>query len=269
MMNWMMAAILVCGASVFTSCSNDNSDNPTAGDALAEKIVGKWIHTDTEGEEETTGTKSVYTFMKEGSVLKGYFSMSMAESGVWANRQPMKVTVNGTDITLTSQLADGMTSLVELTGVSVSGDDMRFTAKTTLSKNGRVTATYGPRQEHFTRTEGDYSKTLIGLWEIQFTCDDPAYGPIESCRDWYGPDGTYKSYLFIDGQWVEEVVVNPEYFIDGPMSCYRWQDPDSGKELRENWEIVSCGNGEMVSKSFYRRADGSTYTITSHGKKLE
>ena len=27
-MNWMMAAILVCGASVFTSCTNDTSDNP-------------------------------------------------------------------------------------------------------------------------------------------------------------------------------------------------------------------------------------------------
>ena len=26
-MHWVLAATLVCGASVFTSCSNDNSDN--------------------------------------------------------------------------------------------------------------------------------------------------------------------------------------------------------------------------------------------------
>ena len=27
-MQWVLAAILVCGASVFTSCSSDNDDNP-------------------------------------------------------------------------------------------------------------------------------------------------------------------------------------------------------------------------------------------------
>ena len=28
MMNWVMAATLVCGASVFTACTSDNGDNP-------------------------------------------------------------------------------------------------------------------------------------------------------------------------------------------------------------------------------------------------
>ena len=28
MMNWVLAAILICCASVFTSCTNDTSDNP-------------------------------------------------------------------------------------------------------------------------------------------------------------------------------------------------------------------------------------------------
>lgn len=44
MMNWVMAATLVCGASVFTACTSDNGDNPVAGKSLTEKIVGKWIH---------------------------------------------------------------------------------------------------------------------------------------------------------------------------------------------------------------------------------
>ena len=26
--NWMLAAILICGTSVFTSCSSDSDDNP-------------------------------------------------------------------------------------------------------------------------------------------------------------------------------------------------------------------------------------------------
>ena len=29
MFQWAMAAALICGASVFTSCTNDTSDNPT------------------------------------------------------------------------------------------------------------------------------------------------------------------------------------------------------------------------------------------------
>ena len=47
--------------------------------------------------------------------------------------------------------------------------------------------------------------------------------------------------------------------------------PDFGiaQNIHENWEIVTCGNGEMVSKSLHRQADGSTYTITAHLKKVE
>ena len=38
----IMAAILtICGASVFTACNVDNSDNP-ATNSLVEKIQGKW-----------------------------------------------------------------------------------------------------------------------------------------------------------------------------------------------------------------------------------
>jgi len=40
--NWMLAATLICGASVFTACTSDNDDNP-AIDGLAEKVLGKWI----------------------------------------------------------------------------------------------------------------------------------------------------------------------------------------------------------------------------------
>ena len=50
--------------------------------SLTEMIVGKWIHADTDGETVTTDMKSVYTFEKNGDALKGYYSMSMTESGV-------------------------------------------------------------------------------------------------------------------------------------------------------------------------------------------
>jgi hypothetical protein len=52
--------------------------------------------------------KSVYTFTKDGgSALKGFYSMSKTESGVWAYRQETDVTISGNTITMTSRLADG------------------------------------------------------------------------------------------------------------------------------------------------------------------
>ena len=206
-MSWMLAAFFICGASAFTSCS-DNDDNPVVDNSLAEKIVGKWIHADTDGETVTTDNgetvttdmKSVYTFTKNGSALKGFYSMSMTESGVWAYWQETDLTISGNAITLTSHLADGTTSVVEMAGVNISGDDLRFTAKTTLSKDGQVTATYGPRREHFTRTEADYTEAVVGLWEITFTSDNPEYESSEPYRELYRSDGTASFYDLIDGQ---------------------------------------------------------------------
>ena len=43
-MSWMLAAFFICGASAFTSCSN-NDDNPVVDNSL---IDGQWV------EEETT-----------------------------------------------------------------------------------------------------------------------------------------------------------------------------------------------------------------------
>jgi hypothetical protein len=176
--NWVLVATLcICGASAFTSCSN-NDDNPVVDNSLAEKIVGKWIHADTDGETVTTDMKSVYTFTKNGSALKGFYSMSKTDSGVWAYRQETDLTISGNTITMTSRLADGQQSVVELTAVTVSGDDLRFTAKTTLSKDGQVTAPCSASagksrdRKDGTRT-GKSSPARAARWSIRPSTDAP------------------------------------------------------------------------------------------------
>jgi len=70
---WALAAALICGASVFTSCS-DNDDNPATPDLnLSEKIIGKWMPADIDGKPVLTDKKSVYTFV---SATKAYMSVS-------------------------------------------------------------------------------------------------------------------------------------------------------------------------------------------------
>ena len=72
LMQWVIAAALICGASVFTSCTKqDNPVNPA--DNLAEKIIGKWITADKNGQPMLTNEKRVVTFV---SATKAYMSAS-------------------------------------------------------------------------------------------------------------------------------------------------------------------------------------------------
>ena len=41
-LNWVLAATLICGASVFTSCEKSDT-------VLSDKILGKWIVADLDG----------------------------------------------------------------------------------------------------------------------------------------------------------------------------------------------------------------------------
>ena len=77
-MKWVLAASLICGASVFTSCSS-NEDNsvkpvvPVEPDLnVAEKIIGKWIKAERDGEPALTNEKTVLTFL---SATKAYQSV--------------------------------------------------------------------------------------------------------------------------------------------------------------------------------------------------
>ena len=62
MMNWVLAAILVCSTSVFTSCTND--DNPAVEPDLnvAEKIIGKWMVAERDGELHSPTRKLLSLF---------------------------------------------------------------------------------------------------------------------------------------------------------------------------------------------------------------
>jgi hypothetical protein len=240
-------------------------------DNLAEKLVGKWIYAESNGQTLTTNTKSVCTFTSDGSALKASISMSQKKKfGVWANRYEPEVKVDGRNVTMTAKLADRSTSVMEMTDVSVSGSgsDLFFTGKATLTKDGEVIFSYGPFLEHFTKSDVDNGETNEGLWEVYFTSDDPEFESPEPTRELYRADGTCTFYELVDEQWVEDKeVTNSEYFIDGPMFFFRWQE--SEEMMYENWEVVSSENGKQVNKSVRKHDDGSTYTIYANLTKVE
>ena len=59
---WALAAILICGVTTFTSCTNE--DNPTDPAAnLSEMIIGKWVVADLKGVPALTNEKMITTFV--------------------------------------------------------------------------------------------------------------------------------------------------------------------------------------------------------------
>ena len=76
-----------CIHGVFQMTRVDNS--------LTEKIIGKWIHTDTDGETVTTDMKSVYTFEKNGDVPVGLVRDGIKEPKVWIDYAHVADTKDG------------------------------------------------------------------------------------------------------------------------------------------------------------------------------
>ena len=84
MFQLVIAATIICGTTVLTSCSNNDEESGTPDLKVAEKIIGKWIVADIGGKPVMTNDKSVYTFV---SSTKAYMSVSInprqGEEAVW------------------------------------------------------------------------------------------------------------------------------------------------------------------------------------------
>ena len=239
---------------------------------LAEKVTGKWLLVDSEGQPVVTDRVSVYTFAKEGSGLKAYFSMAMAESQTWLFKQQADVTVGTGSLTLTSRLDNGSTAVVQMTDVSVSGSDLTFTAKTTISTDGVETATYGPRREHFTSVSADYkAEDIIGTWDGYYSCNDPEYSKPDPHRAVFRADGTCNYYYAKDGnEFKVDPTVYSKYFVDGSLLSLCWLDYGDGqREQYENWEILSISKEKIISRAFHKHPDGTIYTETYHLSKVD
>lgn len=269
---WVLAATLVCSTTaVFTSCS-DNNDNPASGDGLAEKVIGKWKLADSDGQPVASDRGAVYTFTREGTGLKALLSISMPESQTWLFSQQADVTVGTGSLTLTSRLDNGATAVVQMTDVSVSGSDLTFTATTTISADGKDTAAYGPRKEHFTSVSADYSaEDIIGTWEGYYSCDAPEYNDPDPHRVVFRADGTC-NYLYADdsGEFKVDATVYSKYFVDGSLLSLCWLDYGDGeREQYENWEILSLSKDKITARAFLKRTDGTVYTGTYHLSKMD
>ena len=264
---WMMAAILICGAAtMFTSCTNE--DNPATPDLnVAEKIIGKWVVTDKNSQPAPTDIKSIYTFV---SATQAYISQSFnahPEAGTpWFNQAKADVVISGNKVTVTSHSDEYTTAVEEYTITSI--DEKKITAnrKITVTVDGNVTRS---AEDFFclTKVTADYRTAIVGTWEGRCTSEGSVFDDGQEHRWQYNADGTYVYYVKDGDNWVPyEGTTLSEYFVDGTLLCTRWID--QGQENREWWEITIAGD-KMNWTALRQNPDGSTFTATFEMKKVQ
>ena len=127
---WMMAVVLICGASVFTSCASDNDDNPATKPGANSQLVGQW-YSDVSG-----ATYAAWTYGKawQQTELKadgtGVTNIYYLNNDDAVGRERYSFTYTATDGVLTMDIAERNT---------------KTTARYTVS-DGKLTLTEGDHQ---------------------------------------------------------------------------------------------------------------------------
>ena len=264
MIQWMLAAILICGACVFTSCSS-NEDNPAAPVQpdlnLAEKIVGKWIVAELDGELCPTNLKATVTFE---SATKAYCSLSDVYSPAWNEEIAADVTINGNKVIITAEESEHVSHVLNVNVVSMTDTDMVLSSDWIVFVDGKeyYHEVYG--QERWVRVAYDYSSDIIGMWEGRSTgSETQEFDDGENHRWQYLADGNFRYYKKVDGMWQLIGDEYANYFVDGNLLCTRWKNKGEGQEEhREWWEIESIEDGVMKWTALRLNEDGTTYTAT-------
>jgi hypothetical protein len=269
-MQWVMAAALICGASVFSACSSDDDKSGNI-DNLAEKLQGKWMMAEIDGKPVPTDSKQVLTYV---SGSKFYYSLSISAASdlnVWVNRCEGSYTINGDKLSQVVELPDANIKFMHTpTVISITDNDMSLMINNETFVDGKSYRITKDMKERKVRVTHDYSADVIGTWEGHQTSDEDTYGDGLMHRWEYKTDGTFIYYRQDDnGEWVNDVNSMAEYFVDGVLFCMRWKNVGDDTEYRESWEIASIEDGIMKWTAVRAREDGSTYTATFEMKKVK
>jgi uncharacterized protein (TIGR02145 family) len=263
--------MLAIAATLFASCDKDNDDTPAVND-LAEKIVGKWMLADVNGQPCPTNDKIVQTFLSATKVTESLSQTSYSDdTDKWHTSLEGTCSIEGSTATLTFHPEDGVTTTCILNVQSITSAEMVASTKRTTTVGGR-TVYEQEATVRMVKVGADQSQAILGLWEGHVTSEmGSEYDDGEEHRWEYLGDGSYVYYnKNANGQFVPVGTVLSQYFVDGTLLCTRWKNVGDGEEEhREWWEIESISDGVMNWTALRQRPDGTTYTATFQMTKVE
>ena len=239
---------------------------PAVIDGLAEKLLGKWVEVEVDGQPAPTFDNSVTTFV---SATKAFYSSSRPDYTEkqlkWSAHREYDVKISGNKVTLTGhpESEPDITLLEEYVISSITATDIVCKYRHTTIRDGQMQGTVIDKNARLVKTDIDYRLDVIGTWEGKTSEGLNVRWEIKD-------DGTYVySRKVGDGDWETMVDLFNEYFADGYLFCARWKNASDGMgEQRQWWEIESIQNGVMKWKALNRAPDGSTYTETVEMTKV-
>ena len=240
---------------------------PAVIDGLAEKLLGKWVEVEVDGQPAPTFDNSVTTFV---SATKAFYSSSRPDYTEkqlkWSAHREYDVKISGNKVTLTGhpESEPDITLLEEFVISSITATDIVCKYRHTTIRDGQMHGTVIDKNARLVKTDIDYRLDVIGTWEGKTSEGLNVRWEIKD-------DGTYVySRKVGDGDWETMVDLFNEYFADGYLFCARWKNASDGMgEQRQWWEIESIQNGVMKWKALNQDSDGSTYTETVELTKVE
>ena len=253
---WALAAALICGISLAAASCSSNDDNPATPDlGVKEKIIGKWMTAENNGQPLTSNDKNVTTFI---SASKATVSVSRSENeGAWNTEQEFDVAINGNKVTLTGHPDEHQTVVYDYDVTAINGNEFSASLKMTVTRDGNVVVSR-EGTVRLTKQTADYSEAVLGLWECQGITGGETNND-DNARLEFLADGTYNFYRRSDaGVWSLVPRERNEYFVDGNLLCTRWQA--EGEQMSyEWWEIASAADGRMQWTALRQQADGTTF----------
>ena len=269
-LSWVFAAALICGLNLFSSCVNNNDDNPVKPtDNLAEKIIGKWIFAERNGEPTPTNKKRVFTFISPTEIyVSASRSVESPGDTIWFDHIMADLAIHGNTVTLTMHVDEHTTMVDEFNVTAI--NDAEFTAilKVTVIVDGTVERST-ENNIRLTKVTVDYREAILGMWECKGLKGDETFNDANARLEFFA-DGTYKYWRKNDaGEW--EAVTTREfqdYFVDGTLLATRWKN-EGEDELREWWEIKSLKDGKMQWTALRKNDDGFTFQQIMDWERVE
>lgn len=251
-------AVLAMGGMAFVGCSKDKDDDT---DNLAEKIIGKWMEAEVNGQPALTNDKTVMTFVSSTKAIGSESRVDFTPTALrWSSFLEFDVQINGNKITLTGHPNDSITLVKEYNITAIDDAQMSANFKHNTFLHGD-TVYFVEQNNRFVKVAADYKQAVLGKWECTGLTGIETYNDANARLEFY-QDGTYNYWRKNGDQW--EAVTNREfqnYFVDGTLLATRWKNQGE-EELREWWEIASIAGNQMEWTALRKKEDGTTVTQT-------
>jgi hypothetical protein len=247
---------LAAAAMLFVGCSKDDDK-----ESLSDKIQGKWMISEVEGEALPTNMKIVFTF---GENSRGYQSLSSGIMNLWMPKSEFTYTINGEELTMVMDEETEEQPNLNMKIKSINGNTMVWVATVPDIIERKDRTEEVEMEFKLTRVTKDYSADILGMWQGQVTSEmGSEFDDGEEHRWEYLTDGTFHFFRKVDGNWQLSDDEFAQYFVDGTLLCTRWKNTGENTiEHREWWEISSIENNTMTWTALRDRGDGTAYTAT-------